>query len=295
MLKIDKIEKTTTKKMLMTDVSIHVHSGEIFALVGEHDSGKSLLSKIVLALSKKNKGTIKVDFGQTLGAFIPNERLMPKDTVITVIKDYCKITNKVFNIKRIKNILNMLGIKHLLHTQIYKLASNEYDKLKIAMPLVIRSEILILDSLFSNLNEKESKDMGVILKTICEKLKTAILITARNMRQIEQFADTIGIIDDGMMVSIQSYNQMIAKEMDIAKISITVEQPNYAAKVIEQGTGLSTKLCGDSVIVATSPTNAQKLVDFLISKNIRPLAVNRVLRSLQEQYYQIIQNRKNFY
>ena len=48
MLIIKNLEKTASKKLLLTNVNINLHEGEIFAVVGEHKSGKSLLTKLIL-------------------------------------------------------------------------------------------------------------------------------------------------------------------------------------------------------------------------------------------------------
>lgn len=295
MLEINNLEKTTPNKMLMASVNITLHEGEIFALVGEHDSGKSLLSKIILTLVTKTRGKIKIGANKFLGAFIPNERLMPRDTVLAVIKDYCRINDKTLNMKKAKNILAVLNLRNNLHTRIYRLSTSQVDRLKLALPLIVNADILILDAPFTNLNPKEAKDLRVLLKKISLELKTSIIVTARHMSEIEEFCDTIGIIDNGMIIAIKSYNEMIAKEFAQAKLALTVAQPNYAAQIIENELKLPTKLCGDQVIINTRPENVQSVVDKLVEKNVTVLAANRAYRSLEFQYLQIINNRKNFY
>lgn len=295
MLEVNDLEKTMPHKTLMASVNITLHEGEIFALVGEHASGKSLLSRIILTLATKTRGKIKIQANKFLGAFIPNERFMPRDTVMAVIKDYCRINDKSLNMKKAKNILAVLDLKTALHTPIYKLSTSQIDRLKIAMPLIVNADILILDAPFTNLTSKEAKDLRVLLKKISSDLKTSIIITALHMQEIEEICDTIGIIDNGMIIAIKSYNEMIAKEFDQAKLALTVAQPNYAAQIIETELKLPTKLCGDQVIINTRPENAQGVVDKLVEKNITVLAANKAYRSLEFQYLQIINNRKNYY
>ncbi len=295
MLTVTNLEKIDAKKMLMTDVNLTLHEGEILALVGEHQSGKSLLSKLILNLSHKTRGKINVSANQYLGAFIPKENLMSNITVQTAIKDYCQLRDCAYVGKKVKNILALFNMRNRLNENISKLSTAERDLLKIAMPLILRTDILILDSPFTNLDEKQAKDLRVLLKKISIELHTSILITASKMAEIEEFCDTIAIIDDGMIISLQTYNSMATREIDQAKLGVTVAEPNYAAKIIEDRFQVPARLCGDQVIVNLKPERVQDVVDVLIKAHITVISAQRVFRSLEYQYLELINKRKKYY
>ncbi|MCQ2382665.1 MAG: ATP-binding cassette domain-containing protein [Clostridia bacterium] len=295
MLTVTNLEKIDAKKMLMTDVNLTLHEGEILALVGEHQSGKSLLSKLILNLTHKTHGKINVSANQYLGAFIPKENLMSNITVQTAIKDYCQLRDYTYVGKKVKNILALFNMRTRLHDKISKLSTAERDLLKIAMPLILRTDILILDSPFTNLDEKQAKDLRVLLKKISIELHTSILITASKVAEIEEFCDTIAIIDDGMIISLQTYNDMVARELDQAKLGVTVAEPNYAAKVIEDRFQVPARLCGDQIIVNLKPERVQDVVDALINAHVTVISAQRVFRSLEYQYLELLNKRKKYY
>lgn len=295
MLTITNLEKTSSKKLLMTNVNLTLHEGEIFALIGEKQSGKSLLTKLILTLTHKTKGKIKVSGKQYVGSFISVEQLMPNITVKTAIKDYCELHDRNYNGRNVKNILAIFNLRKRLNTKIYQLSNEERDLIKLALPLIIRTDILILDVPFKNLSEKQAKDLRVLLKKISNELKTSILVTASKISEVEEFCDTIAIIDDGMIISMQSYNEMIARELDNAKLGITVAEPNYAAKIIEDSFKVPARLCGDQVIVSLKPERVNEVVDILIKARVTVISAQRVLRSLDHQYWELINNRKKYY
>ncbi|MCM1403934.1 MAG: ATP-binding cassette domain-containing protein [Prevotella sp.] len=295
MLTVTNLEKADNKKILMTNVNLTLHEGEILALVGEHKSGKSLLAKLILTLSHKTKGKIEISANKYIGAFIPHEQLMPNITVQTAIKDYCKLHDRGYNSRNVKNILALFNLRNRLNHKIDQLVTSECDLLKIAMPLILRTDILILDNPFMNLSAKQAKDLRVLLKKISKELKTAILITALKMAEIEEFCDTIAIIDDGVIICKQSYNAMIARELDQAKLGITVAEPNYAAKVIEDSFHVPARLCGDQVIVNLKPEHVQAVVNALIKAHITVISAQRVFRSLEHQYWDLINKQKKYY
>lgn len=295
MLTITNLEKVDSKKMLMTDVNLSLRDGEILALIGEHQSGKSLLSKLILTLTHKTRGKITISTNQYLGAFIPHEQLMPNLTIEKAIKDYCQLRDYPYNSRKVKNILALFNLKKHLNHQIAQLTLAERDLLKIAMPLILRTEILILDSPFNHLSTEQAKDLRVLLKKISRELNTSILVTASKMAEVEEFCDTIAILDDGMIISLQSYNAMIARELDQAKLGVTVAEPNYAAKVIEDTFQVPARLCGDQVIVNLKPERVQDVVNALIHAHVTVISAQRVLRSLDYQYWELINQRKKYY
>ena len=295
MLTITNLEKADSKKMLMTDVNLSLREGEILALVGEHQSGKSLLSKLILTLSHKTRGSIKISAHQYMGAFIPHEQLMPHITVQTAIKDYCKLRDYPYSGRNAKNILALFNLRKHYHHKVSELTPSERDLLKIALPLILRTDILILDNPFGNLETQQAKDLRVLLKKISKELRTSIMVTAAKISAVEEFCDTIAIIDDGMIISIQSYNAMIARELDNAKLGVTVAEPNYAAKVIEDTFQVPARLCGDQVIVNLKPERVQDVVDALIRAHVTVISAQRVFRSLDYQYWELINSRKKYY
>ncbi len=115
------------------------------------------------------------------------------------------------------------------------------------------------------------------------------------MFEVEEFCDTIAIIDNGMIISIQSYNAMIARELDQSKLGVTVSEPNFAAKVIEDTFKVPARLCGDQVIVNLKPERVQDVVDALIKAHVTVISAQRVFRSLDYQYWELINNRKKYY
>lgn len=295
MLTITHLEKSTSNKMLMADVNLTLHQGEVLAIVGEHKSGKSLLAKLILTLTHKTKGKIKVSANEYIGSFISKEQLMPNITVKTAIKDYCDLHDRSYNGRKVKNILGLFNLRKKLHQKIYQLSTNECDLLKIALPLILRTDILILDAPFTNLTNEQAKDLRVLLKKISRELKTSILITAAKISEVEEFCDTIAIIDDGMIICMQTYNDMIKRELDQAKLGVTVAEPNYAAKVIEDAFHVPARLCGDQVIINLKPEQVQDVVDVLVKAHVTVISAQRVLRSLDHQYWELINNRKKYY
>ena len=287
---IDNVKKETRQALVMDEVSITVHKGEIFALMGCAGSGKSLLSKIILKLVKKSKG--KAAVVGSFGAVVQQQNFYPEKSGYATLQYYALVNIIPIKRNRIVNTLNLLGLKNIMYNPIESYDSSQLARLKIAVALVSKPEVLILDDPFMNLSDNEAREVRFILKSLANEEEVAILITTDDLKHVEEICDTIGVIDDGMMISIKSYNEMIADDAAYTKISISTPTPNYAAKVIEENLKFQAYLCGAMVVVNTPSGNAQMIADELLEEGIQILRMQRVNRSLQEQYYDIMQMRR---
>jgi ABC-2 type transport system ATP-binding protein len=302
-LEIKSVQKATKTALVMDGVDITVHEGEIFALVGGPKSCKTLLSKIVVNLVSKTQGEVLVDgtsikkpkvTAKKIGASLEQQKFYPHKTVFKTIEQHALIHGHLdIEHAHIVNTLNLVDLKKNMHQTLGKLDESDIARLKIALAIYSQPDIIILDDPFRKLTETQARTIRMVIKTIADYKKTAVFITAQKIEDIEDIADTIGIIDDGMMVMVKSYNQFIRDDAPYEKVRVHTLAPNFAAKTIEKDLGFETFLCGEWVVIETLPENAQKIADVLLSKDIKILSMQKVNRSLQEQYYEIIIARRN--
>ena len=300
-LEIKNLKKATSSALVMDDINLTVHEGEIFALVGSPESCKTLISKIVVNLVKKSGGEILVD-GTThskhnrnarkIGASIQQQNFYPSQTAYKTLVQHAQLNKYPVNHAKVTNTLNLVDLKKTMHNTLNRLNLSSLSRLKIAVALYEQPEILVLDEPFKNLTPDEAHKIRTIIKTIADTKKSAVFITAANITDVEQICDTVGIIDDGLMVTVKSYNQFIRDDAPYETVRVMTQVPNYTAKVIEEDMNCATHLCGEWVVIDTKPMNAQAVADTLARHDIKLLSIQRVNRSLQEMYYEIMSARR---
>jgi ABC-2 type transport system ATP-binding protein len=275
-----------TKDFLLHDINIRVHSGEIFALVGIQNSGKTMLSKILQKLAFADGGYF--DIKDNPGYVIPDQMFYPNQTVLQTMEMFNELHKRGANRAEILNVLNMVGLRKKRNVRVKHLSPNRYERLKIAVAVLARPNVLILDAPFSYMSDIEARYMRVILKTLADKFGTAILLTAVSFFGIEEIFDTVAIIDGGKIVTIHSYNELTAHYERFAKTCITTPSPNYTAKLIHEKFGFKTHLWGDNdVIVTAPPTYAQQIYDFLLEAKVPVNSVSRVNKSIENMFHEL--------
>jgi ABC-2 type transport system ATP-binding protein len=272
-----------TKNFLLQHASFTVHSGEIFALCGIQNSGKTLLTKTIQKLCFPDFGTISI--GNDFGFFIPDQMFDPNMTVYGAVCWTVLLNKRPLSHFEILNILNLVGLKARRNMRIRHLTPNRQTRLKIACAIVARPSVLVLDAPFSYLSEFEARQIRIILKTLCDRFQTSILLTGVNFYGIEEIFDTAAIIDGGKIVTVTSYNELNKINEPYAKMCITTNAPNLCAKLVADTFHFKTHLYGDNdVIVGATPEKAQGLYDFLRNNNVDITCITRVNKSIQELF-----------
>lgn len=283
-IRISNIRKHT-RNFVLSDINLKMHAGEIFALVGIQGSGKTLLCKILQKLAFPHSGTFWIDCKNT-GAVLPDMMFCPNRTVYATLKMYAKLYKRRHSRAELMNVLNAVGLRRRRTMLIKNLTPNRYARLKIAVAIVGRPKVLILDTPFAYMSEAEARQVRIILKTLADRFGTTIILTGINFFDIEEIFDTMAIIDCGQIVCRASYNALSKFNDEHSKTCVMTQSPNYAAKIIKESLGHKTSVYGENeVIIAVHPSKAQEIYDFLTSNRVKVDAITRVNKSLDELFF----------
>jgi ABC-2 type transport system ATP-binding protein len=291
---VQNLNKSTRKHTYYNRASFTVHSGEIFALVGIAESGKESIIKTLQRLCKETGGKIIIN-RKDIGTVVAEQEFYPNDTVLATLKNAMLLNGHVASGAQIKNVLNLLGLKSKIHTQVKNLSQNRITRLKIAAAIVGRPGILLLDDPFTSLSEFEAREVRVILKTLAEKFDTAILLTARDFSGIEEIFDTVAVIEAGEIVKIESYNNLARLNARAAKTCVTTPEPNLAAKIITEQFGYPVNIheVYNVIIDAHPDDNGQAIYDLLVKNGIEVKSLTRVHKSIVSFFDTIRSQRYN--
>ena len=215
MIQLDHITKTfdtgADKVHAVSDVTLHIKSGEIFGIIGFSGAGKSTLVRCINLLERPTSGTVTVD-GKVL-TDLPAKELREARKKIGMIFQHFNLMrsrtvgeNVAYPLKgsgltkqqikaKVKELLELVDIAEKENAYPSQLSGGQKQRVAIARALANDPKVLLCDEATSALDPQTTGAILQLLKHLNEKLGITIVIITHEMAVIEAICDRVAIID----------------------------------------------------------------------------------------------------
>lgn len=217
----------------VTDLSLQVKSGDIYAFIGHNGAGKTTTLKCIAGIHGFDSGSIKINGydvkSQPLQskrqfAYIPDNPDLYE--YLTGIQ-YLNFIADVFSVsaadrqKRIECYADAFGLTVSLGDLISTYSHGMKQKLAIISALVHEPALLILDEPFVGLDPKAAVILKQIMHEICER-GGAIFFSTHVLDVAEKLCNKVAIIKDGCLVTCGEMDQMIKPGSSLEELFLEV-------------------------------------------------------------------------
>ena len=206
--KINNIGVKIGKDVILKDVNIHIHCGELTVIIGRNGAGKSTLLKAILGeiehtgnivfVDQKDNVTKKIKIG-----YVPQsiniERHMPTTvydlfaSCITHIPVFLRKDNKIYN--EIKEHLKIFGADALIDKSIGDLSGGELQRVLIAIATKPTPNLLILDEPVSGIDRNGIKEFYKIISKLKSEYDMSIILVSHDLDLAKKYADKVILLD----------------------------------------------------------------------------------------------------
>ncbi|NDV18498.1 ATP-binding cassette domain-containing protein [Pseudodesulfovibrio sp. JC047] len=194
----------------ISDVSLHVHPGEFFTLIGPTGSGKTLVLESLAGLAPKGTGELIVH-GRDIANLPPEKR-----TVSLVYQDHSLFPhlNVLENVtygqryhgidattgkKEALALLDRLGLSRVVNRKPDKLSGGEKQRVSIARALACHPSVLLLDEPMSSLDPQFRAEFRHTLKELHHDTGLTILMVTHDFVDALTLADRAAVIRNGRL------------------------------------------------------------------------------------------------
>ena len=206
------------------DVTFSVEEGETFGLVGESGSGKSTIARLIVGLSKVDKGSIQI-FGQEVSnkrkdqkviaaqrdlqmifqdPFSSlNARMRVQDIIAEPIRYYQTASSDRETLQIVRDLLDHVGLGSTAMIKYpHEFSGGQRQRISIARALASRPKILICDEPTSALDVSVQAHILNLLKDLQDELRLTMLFISHDLPVIRQMCDKVAVMRHGAICEI---------------------------------------------------------------------------------------------
>lgn len=204
---------TDTPIQALNDVSIEVHSGEIFGILGPNGAGKTTLLNCLSLLVEPDQGEISLfgnnvkkmrsDIKKRINMSSGNANFGWCMTVKEILKFYgylYGLSGKKLS-SRIDKLIEILNLSHFVYRRFDECSTGTKQRLSLAKALINSPEILFLDEPTVGLDPDVSIKIRHFIQEINQKEKVTILLTTHYMTEAEQLSHRIAFLQNGKILT----------------------------------------------------------------------------------------------
>lgn len=218
-LSVRGLQKSYSKRMVVSDISLEVKSGEVVGLLGPNGAGKTTSFYMIVGLVPSDAGTIDLDGVDisrlpihrraVLGlSYLPQEasvfrKLTVEDNIRAVLElqhENGKPLSKAAIEVRLNNLLADLQIEKLRENQALSLSGGERRRVEIARALGTNPRFILLDEPFAGVDPIAVIEIQRIVRFLKER-GIGVLITDHNVRETLGICDRAYIINQGAVLA----------------------------------------------------------------------------------------------
>jgi urea transport system ATP-binding protein len=236
-LKINSVSVSFDGFKALTEVAVSVERNTAHFLIGPNGAGKTTLLDIICAKTKPTSGTVTffpqsggkitltgmkehaiVRLGVSRKFQVPSVfgSLLVADNMLLSLKGRKGIFDSIFGkLSRaesefIDEILEKVGLTHRKSTRAAALSHGEKQWLEIAMQLVAKPEIIMLDEPAAGMGKAETEKTAEILREI--KKTCTVIVVEHDMEFVKSAADVVTVLHEGKVLMEGGIDDALADE-----------------------------------------------------------------------------------
>jgi len=219
-LKTTGITKRYGGKAAVDNISMTIHEGDIYGLIGRNGAGKTTLMRLITSLTSADSGKIEL-FGETsttglmkarrrMGCVIETPALYPNLTASQNL-EYFRILRRIEDKRVIEKSLKTVALEGTGKKKFRDFSLGMKQRLGLALALLNNPDFIILDEPNNGLDPMGIVEMRETIVRLCQEHGITIMISSHILSELSMTATRYGIINNGRLIKEMTNNELKAQ------------------------------------------------------------------------------------
>ncbi|MDS3905168.1 amino acid ABC transporter ATP-binding protein [Staphylococcus hominis] len=223
MIKVQNLNKSFNKNVVLKDINLEVNKGEVVAIIGPSGSGKSTLLRCMNLLETPSNGKVIFEgkelthkninlneLRQKMGMVFQNFNLFPHKTVLENVILAPKLLKNV-DLKKLeiegKALLKKVGLEEKANAYPSQLSGGQKQRVAIARALAMHPDVILFDEPTSALDPEVVYEVLKVMKDLAKEGMTMVVVT-HEMVFAKDVGDKVIFMADGYVVESETPDQL---------------------------------------------------------------------------------------
>ncbi|EXG81262.1 ABC transporter ATP-binding protein [Cryptosporangium arvum] len=214
------LRKSYAGRTVVDGIDLDINEGEIFAVLGHNGAGKTTTVEMISGVRHRDGGEVNVlgldpdrdaeKLSHLVGVQLQDSQLPDKMRVSEAIELYSSFyRNPVDG----GDLLERLHLTEHRNRPFAKLSGGQKQRLAIALALVGRPRVAVLDELTTGLDPKARRETWGLIEGLRDDGVTVVLVT-HFMEEAEFLADRLALFENGKIVTVDTPAGLINQRTD---------------------------------------------------------------------------------
>lgn len=206
-VKTTRLSKNIKNSLVLKDINLSLHKGQIYGFRGKNGSGKTMLFRALCGLILPTEGEVEVggavlgkevSFPPSVGVLIEYPGFLNSHTGFKNLKMLADL-NKVIDDEQIKEAIRAVGLNPDDKRKVRKYSLGMKQRLGLAQAIMEEPDLLILDEPTNALDSDGIEELKTLLLNLKAKDK-CIVIASHDKEELEFLSDEIFMMENGKII-----------------------------------------------------------------------------------------------
>ena len=211
-IQVDHVTKRFGSFTVLNDVSLHVQTGELIALLGPSGCGKTTLLRILAGLERPDKGKILLHGNEVTDRQITDRRVGFVFQHYALFRHMTVSENVSFGLrvlphaqrpspdriqKKVNDLLALVQLQAMADRYPNQLSGGQRQRVALARALAVEPKMLLLDEPFGALDTKVRKELRRWLRRLHDELHITSILVTHDQEEALEAADRVVVMHQG--------------------------------------------------------------------------------------------------